>query len=75
MASTMTSTMEPEGGKEEGLFTAKIRELESANHNFYSELHQTHTRLDLSLDEGRKLQAKNYVLKRELETATSRICH
>lgn len=66
---------EPEGGKEEGSFTAKIRELESANHGFCSELYQTRARLDSSLDESRGLRAKNCALERELETATSRMRH
>lgn len=74
----LKETKEPqelEGGKEEGSFTAKIRELESANHGLCSELDQTRVRLESSLDESRKLQAKNCALEWEVETTTSKMRH
>ncbi|KAJ5410004.1 uncharacterized protein N7487_004363 [Penicillium crustosum] len=44
--------------KESGLFTAKIRELEYANHDISGELNRTRIYLEESLSENREIQAK-----------------
>ncbi|CAI7615153.1 unnamed protein product [Penicillium pancosmium] len=59
--------------KEEGSFTAKIRELEATNRDLRGELDQTSTRLESALDEGRTLRAKNCQLEREVETSISTV--
>ncbi|KAJ5160985.1 uncharacterized protein N7482_007989 [Penicillium canariense] len=54
--------------KEEGSFTAKIRELEAANCYLRRD-----TRLESALDEGRTLRTKSCMLEREVETSMSTV--
>lgn len=59
--------------KEEGSFTAKIRELKATNRDLRGELDQTSTRLESALDEGSTLRAKNCQLESEVEASLSRV--
>ncbi|KAJ5500625.1 hypothetical protein N7453_009728 [Penicillium expansum] len=61
--------------KESGSFTAKIRELEYANHDISGELDRTRIYLEESLGENRELQAKVRRLQDELEYNSSRASH
>ncbi|KAF3004652.1 hypothetical protein E8E15_001026 [Penicillium rubens] len=62
-------------GGSDGSFTAKLHNLECANHNSSLELDQTRTRLEESESEGRRLRAQICSLQAEKETMISRSQH
>ncbi|KAJ6022344.1 hypothetical protein N7499_002891 [Penicillium canescens] len=61
--------------EESGSFTAKIRELECANHRMKNELGRISIHLQESLDENRTLHAKIRRLQDELDSSSSRATH
>ncbi|KAJ6018424.1 hypothetical protein N7499_002845 [Penicillium canescens] len=61
--------------EESGSFTAKIRELECANHRMKNELGRSSIHLQESLDENRTLHAKIRRLQDELDSSSSRATH
>ncbi|KAJ6175293.1 hypothetical protein N7485_005098 [Penicillium canescens] len=76
----MTSPTQPSGPartdeEESGSFTAKIRELECANHRMKNELGRSSIHLQESLDENRTLHAKIRRLQDELDSSSSRATH
>lgn len=63
----------PSGARKQGggVFIAKVRDLEAANHDLRRKLDQTSTRLESSLDESRKLRANNCMLECHAEISMS----
>ncbi|KAJ5559548.1 hypothetical protein N7513_001947, partial [Penicillium frequentans] len=62
-------------GESDGSFTAKLHNLECANHNLSLALNRTRTRLEESESEGRSLRAQICALQTIMETVVSQSDH